>query len=139
MKNIMKKVLFAVFVLSALVLSACSGNNGGADVVATLASVPIEFSGKTNPLGVDAAGKGADVFKTYCGTCHGPQGHGDGLAGESLNPKPKNLAALQVDVGDDYLYWRISTGKEGTAMIAWKGILTDEQIWQVVAFVRTLK
>ena len=40
---------------------------------------------------------------------------------------------------DDYLYWRIATGKEGTSMVAWKGVLTDDQIWQAVAFVRTLK
>jgi mono/diheme cytochrome c family protein len=138
MRYMMKKALFAVLVLSALVLAACSGDSH-ADVDATLAPVPVEFAGKTNPLGVDAAAKGADVFKAYCEVCHGQQGHGDGPAAASLSPKPKNLAALQVDVGDDYLYWRISTGREGTAMIAWKGILTDEQIWQVIAFVRTLK
>jgi mono/diheme cytochrome c family protein len=46
---------------------------------------------------------------------------------------------LQSTVADDYLFWRIHNGKTGTAMVAWKGILTDEQIWQVVSFIRTLK
>ena len=132
----MKKVLFAVLVFSALVLAACGG---GADAVATLAPVPSEFAGQTNPLGADAAAAGAEVFKTNCESCHGPQGHGDGPAGAALDPAPKNLAELQATAGDDYLYWRINTGKEGTSMVAWKGVLTDEQIWQAVAYIRTLK
>lgn len=133
----MKKVLFAVLVLAAFVVSACGG--GGADAVATLAPVPSEYAGQTNPLGADAAATGAEVFKTNCESCHGPQGHGDGPAGAALDPAPKNLADLQATAGDDYLYWRINTGKEGTSMVAWKGVLTDEQIWQVVSFIRTLK
>lgn len=132
----MKKVLFAVLVLSALILGACGG---GADAVATLAPVPADYAGKTNPLGADAATAGAEVFKTNCESCHGPQGHGDGPAGAALDPAPKNLAVLQATATDDYLYWRVNTGKEGTGMVAWKGTLTDDQIWQVISFVRTLK
>jgi len=134
----MDKVFFAVLVLAALVLAACGGG-GGANAVATLAPVPSEYAGQASPLGADAATEGANVFKTNCEPCHGPQGHGDGPAGAVLDPKPKNLAELQAKAGDDYLYWRINTGKEGTAMVAWKGVLTDEQIWQAVAFIRTLK
>jgi len=133
----MKKGLFTFLVLAVLALAACGG--GGADVVATLAPVPSEFAGQINPLGADAATDGANVFKTNCEACHGPQGHGDGPAGVALDPKPKNLSELQAIVGDDYLYWRINTGKEGTSMVAWKGVLTDEQIWQVIAFLHTMK
>ena len=134
----MKKVLFSILVLAVLTLAACGGG-GGADAVATLAPVPSEFAGKTNPLGADATTAGASVFKTNCESCHGPQGHGDGPAGAALDPAPKNLADLRTNAGDDYLFWRISTGKEGTSMVAWKGVLTDEQIWQAVSFIRTLK
>lgn len=126
-----------MFVLSAMVLAACGG--GGSNAVATLAPVPAEFAGQTNPLGADAAAAGAEIFKTNCESCHGPQGHGDGPAGAALDPAPKNLADLQATAGDDYLFWRIATGKEGTSMVAWKGVLNDEQIWQAVSFIRTLK
>ncbi|MBK8428559.1 MAG: cytochrome c [Lewinellaceae bacterium] len=132
----MKKVLFAILVLSALALAACGG---GSNAVATLAPVPADYAGKTNPLGADAAAAGAEVFKTNCESCHGPLGKGDGPAGAALDPTPKDLSVLQVSAGDDFLYWRINTGKEGTGMVAWKGTLTDEQIWQVVSFIRTLK
>ena len=130
----MKKVLFVVLMLAALLLASCGGSGSTA-----LDTVPAEYAGKTNPLGADAATAGADVFKANCESCHGPQGHGDGPAGAALDPAPKDLIELQAQVGDDYLFWRINTGKEGTAMVSWKGILTEEQIWQTVAFIRTLK
>ena len=137
----MKKTLFAVLALAVLALSACNGSSGsgGSDAATTPAPVPVEFAGKTNPLGADAAIAGAEVFKNNCVACHGEQGHGDGPAGAALTPRPKNLPVLASIVGDDYLYWRINTGKGGTSMIAWKGVLTEEQIWQVVSFIRTLK
>ncbi len=84
------------------------------------------------------APNGEKIFQTNCQMCHGPQGHGNGPAGQSLDPKPKNLAMLQKNVGDDYLFWRISEGKPGTSMVAWKGILSVDQIWQILSFIRTL-
>ena len=131
------KLLSIIFVISILVLMACG--TAQIDNHSTPAPVPTEFAGQTNPLGVEAAAAGADVFAANCESCHGPQGHGDGIAGQSLDPKPKNLAELQAMVGDDYLFWRIYEGKPGTSMVAWNGILTDEQIWQAVSFIRTLK
>jgi len=118
-------------------LMACGASP--TESVETPAAVPTEFAGATNPFGPEAAAVGAEIFKANCELCHGPQGHGDGIAGQSLEPRPKNLANLQATVGDDYLFWRIHEGKSGTAMVAWNGILTDEQIWQIVSFIRTLK
>jgi mono/diheme cytochrome c family protein len=135
---------FRLLVLvGALLLSACGSSGSGAssdpNEVGTLASVPADYAGKTNPLGADAASAGEKIFQTNCQMCHGPQGHGDGPAAGSLDPQPKNLAVLQESAADDYLLWRISEGKPGTSMVAWKGILSEEQIWQVASFVRTLK
>jgi mono/diheme cytochrome c family protein len=137
---LVKKFMLVMFV-SVLAIAACGGNktSSNPNQNAALATVPPEYEGLTNPLGADAAGNGADVFNTNCQTCHGPQGHGDGPAGQALVPPPGNLAELQTKVGDDFLYWRIREGKPGTAMVAWKGILTDEQIWQTVSFIRSLK
>lgn len=123
----MKKVLFGLLVLGAIMLAACGG---GAEEAVTFDPVPAEFAGMTSPLGADAATSGKDVFTTNCESCHGPQGHGDGPAGAALDPQPKNLPEIAAQVGDDYLFWRIATGKPGTSMVAWKGVLTDEQIWQ---------
>jgi mono/diheme cytochrome c family protein len=136
----MKKISVIVFVLSILLITACASNEDGAPpAIGTLESVPAEYAGKTNPLGAEAATEGANVFHTNCEPCHGTQGHGDGPAGQALDPRPQNLAALQTVASDEYLFWRISEGRYGTSMVGWKGVLTEQQIWQVVTFVRTLK
>jgi len=136
----MKKILCFV-ILSSFLLTACGESDGsrGPEQISTPAPVPEEYAGKTNPSGSDAAHEGAEIFRTNCETCHGPQGHGDGPAGQALDPRPKDLAALQRLASDDYLFWRISTGKQGTSMVAWEGILSEEQIWRVISFIRTLK
>ena len=137
----MKRLILLV-VVGVFVMAACGGagaGSSGQDDGGTLQSVPSEYAGKTNRLGTDAAVEGAKVFKSNCEMCHGPQGHGDGVASGSLDPKPKNLAILQETAADDYLFWRISEGKPGTSMVAWKGILTEEQIWQTVSFIRSLE
>lgn len=136
----MKRILFFVMV-GMMLLTACgtSSDSNESNSNAPLATVPSDYAGKTNPYGIEMAFEGAGVFKANCETCHGPQGHGDGVAGQSLDPKPQNLAVLQKKVADDYLYWRISDGKPGTSMVAWEGILTEEQIWQTVSFIRSLE
>ena len=54
----MKKVLLWMLALSALTLAACGGSSNS-NAVAILVPVPAEYSGKTNPLGADAASAGA--------------------------------------------------------------------------------
>ena len=46
---------------------------------------------------------------------------------------------FQKTAADDYLFWRINLGREGTSMLAWKGILKDEQIWAVISYLRILQ
>jgi mono/diheme cytochrome c family protein len=136
----MNRILYFVL-LSFLLLTSCAESNGSTTLepVSTSVPVPAEYAGKRNPFGPEVAAEGAEIFRTNCETCHGPQGHGDGPIGESLDPRPQNLAGLQRLAGDDYLFWRISEGTPGTSMVAWKGILTEEQIWKVVSFIRTLE
>ena len=129
-----------LIVLLAGLLAACGAPTQSADApLALTAAVPPEYAGLTNPLGADAAEAGAKVYATNCASCHGETGHGDGPVAASLTPRPVDLAALQAVSADDMLFWYVSTGKAGTAMVGWKGILADEQIWEVVTFLRTLK
>ena len=134
----MKKTQLLFFALMIFVLTAC-GNNTGSQDHEVIESVPSPYADLTNPFDEDAAPEGAKIFHTYCETCHGVEGHGNGPASQALDPKPKNLAELQTVVADDYLFWRITEGKPGTSMPAWQGIMTEEQIWQVVAFIQTLE
>jgi mono/diheme cytochrome c family protein len=76
---------------------------------------------------------GEGIFAEHCSTCHGDRGQGG--IGPALNSK-----SLLRSVGDDQLFGLVRTGVPGTAMPAWAqsfgGPLTDEQVRQVVAFVR---
>lgn len=136
-----------IFLIAAFWLTGCAGNSQtqtAADGAHTHPPVPTEFAGKSNPLAGEAAAAetGKQIYQTNCTPCHGEAGMGDGPAAKSLNPPPLPLATEMDQISDDYLFWRISDGGGmapfRSAMPAWKGILSEEQIWQVVAFLRTL-
>lgn len=130
-------VLWVVLITGALVLAACGGGGSKQEP-----SVPAAYAGKTNPLGADAAAAGKVIYGERCASCHGATGTGDGAAAAGLDPKPADLADEVPDLGDDFLFWRVNEGGAmepfNSAMPAWKGILTEEQIWQVIAYLRTL-
>lgn len=105
---------------------------------------PDEFADMSNPLvGSDLAVKeGEKLFQANCSSCHGPTGQGDGPAARGLEPKPRNLALEQSHLDDAYLFWRISEGglmePFNSVMPAWRGLLNEEQIWQIISYLRTL-
>ena len=85
-----------------------------------------------------AAQKGSMLYQRLCWTCHGKTGLGDGPAGKNLNPKPKNFNLESVQKqSDGELFWKISNGKG--MMLPYKHSLSEEQLWQLVNFIRTFK
>jgi mono/diheme cytochrome c family protein len=141
----MKKITFwlaLVLILGTLVLSACGGGGAEKD---TAEVIPANYAGKTNPFkgNADAASAGKEVYTTNCASCHGDSGKGDGPAGASLDPKAADLTAAAKEDGEDFFLWRISEGGAmapfNSSMPAWKGILTEEQIWQVTSYIETWK
>lgn len=86
--------------------------------------------------------KGAELFAANCTSCHGAQGHGDGAAGASLDPKPRNLTATsEYKYGHMPLavYRTAMYGVEGTGMAPWDGIIEPKDMWDIVAYVETLQ
>jgi mono/diheme cytochrome c family protein len=108
-----------------------------------LPAIPQEYAALSNPLDgkATAAEEGEQFYRTNCASCHGAEGMGDGPAAKALDPKPKPLAQ-EGDLSDAYLYWRIAEGGAlppfRSVMPAWKNFLSEEQIWQVVTYLRTL-
>jgi mono/diheme cytochrome c family protein len=101
-------------------------------------SAPAEARARKNPIAKseESMARGHALFTQHCVVCHGEQGHGDGPAAAALNPKPPNLtmAGRHHSAGD--LAWKIANGRG--AMPAWKGTLTENQIWDLVNFVQGL-
>lgn len=96
-------------------------------------TVPAEYTGKSMPPGgwtnPALIQMGEVIFQAICAVCHGPEG------------KPKLVGARNFrDAGKmhkipaSYWFWRISEGVAGTKMPPWKGALTEEQRWAVMAY-----
>ena len=81
--------------------------------------------------------KGKSVYTEVCMTCHGLDGRGAGSV--KLNPPPADLTSASVQGKlDAGLFKSIHDGRKNTAMGSWKYALTDEEIQDVIAYVRTL-
>jgi cytochrome c553 len=77
------------------------------------------------------------IYTTYCGPCHGSKGKGDGIAAAGLAKKPADHSSENVQKQTDgALYWMISTGRN--PMPTYKAMLTDNQRWELVNYIRTL-
>lgn len=84
--------------------------------------------------------RGSIVFKTYCILCHGADGEGDGRASKIHNPKPANLTLSFLTDGQKEMIIRSGGASVGRSpvMPAWGEHLTDEQIADVVAYLRKI-
>lgn len=80
---------------------------------------------------------GHRLYHAHCAVCHGPQGRGDGPAAASLVPRPADLRRA-ARMADPLLFARITDGLPGTAMPAFRDVLTEEERWHVVNFLRSL-
>ena len=143
-----KLIVFAL--ICGLFLAGCSSragdveNRGTINPEPTQVEPPQEYTNRTNPFDGDAAAPedGKVVYLTNCASCHGESAKGDGPAAISLDPKPQNLADTVGNISDGYLFWRISEGGMmapfHSVMPAWKTILSEDQIWQVITYLRSL-
>ncbi len=90
------------------------------------------------------AAAGAQLYSTYCASCHGAGGKGDGSAAAALKPPPANHTD-PVTIGalsDAYLYTVISQGGaavgKSALMAPWAGVVNDDGIRDLIAFIRKL-
>lgn len=83
-----------------------------------------------------AQGDAGSLFKSKCAACHGADGKGNTAVGKSLNLR--DLGSADVQKQTDAQLTDITANGKGK-MPAYKGKITDDQIKQLVAFMRTLK
>jgi mono/diheme cytochrome c family protein len=83
-----------------------------------------------------AVARGKDIYAIRCSPCHGEGGAGDGPAAAAINPKPRNF--------HDPAFWRgrtpeqvklvVKGGRPGTLMAPFEGVLSEDDIDGVVAY-----
>jgi mono/diheme cytochrome c family protein len=87
---------------------------------------------------------GALFYQFYCASCHGATGDADGPLAAGLDPKPAKHSDGNTmnPLTDAYLFKVIQEGGASVGksplMAPWGGSLRDDQIWDVVAYIRTL-
>lgn len=86
-----------------------------------------------------SANAGRGIYTQNCAACHGLEGYGNGPNSISLMKKPANFSRpFYKQYSDEMWYYRIAEGVPGTRMprFAWK--LTPEEMWYLVAYLKTL-
>lgn len=88
---------------------------------------------------------GKEIYMKRCMPCHGVNGDGNGPTADTLNPRPRDftrgLFKLRTtawkDAPTEENHFRtVTRGVPGTAMPAFRAILTEQERWQVVYFER---
>lgn len=82
------------------------------------------------------AQEAAELYRTKCQVCHGADGKGDTAAGKKLGVKDFHSPEV-VKMSDQELFDITKKGKE--KMPSYDKRLTDDQIKELVRYVRTLK
>jgi cytochrome c6 len=88
--------------------------------------------------------EGQKLYSTYCSTCHGDKGKGDGAAAKSLPVKPLDHTdgTVMNHLSDKYLVDIISKGGSGVGksafMPGWAGQLKENEIRDIVAYLRSI-
>lgn len=97
-------------------------------------------SGVESPLPHSEAtvAAGRAVYAQRCAACHGERGRGDGPAGVGLQPPPADLLLHVPQHTDGELYHFISRGIPGSAMPAWRSLLSETERWQLVHYLHAL-
>jgi cytochrome c553 len=96
------------------------------------------------PAAAGDAQKGKEIYDQLCWRCHGRLGKSDGPVSSAMDPRPRDLTdqAYMRAISDGELLTVIKEGGaavgKSPAMMAFKEALSDDDIRDVIAFIRTL-
>src|SRR4030067_57797 len=88
------------------------------------------------------------VFDKRCVWCHGEKGAGEGPAAERINPAPRDFTSGMYKIkttpfdemspSDDDIFRMISDGMPDSSMPLWKDMLSEQERWDLVAYLKKL-
>lgn len=83
---------------------------------------------------------GREAFSHYCAACHGLDGQNTGVpfAGKMSPPVPSLKSEQVQSYTDGQMKWIIDNGLWPSGMPASKGVLNEDEIWQIVVYIRHL-
>jgi cytochrome c oxidase cbb3-type subunit 3 len=85
----------------------------------------------------DEQKRGAALFQQNCAFCHGADGSGKNWIGSFLEPHARDLTAdAIISQATERLEHVVRNGLAGTSMPAWKHVLNDDQISDVISYLK---
>lgn len=79
------------------------------------------------------------VYQSRCQVCHGVDGKGQTATGSRMFPRAGDLTGARLQTrSDGSIFWIIENGLPHTGMPGWKDVLKEDEIWQLVEYVRAL-
>lgn len=127
-------MLTRIALIAVALLTAAGAAQAGAGGIDDEAKPAAARDADTNPYTGDAAAiaAGKDLWRdTGCYSCHG------GLAEGGVGPDLTDDTWVYKPT-DKMLFKTISKGRSGTNMVGWSADLDPDQIWQVIAYIRSL-
>ena len=103
--------------------------------------VPDKFNKMASPIKADAEviKSGKVLWIKHCASCHGKTGLGDGTKAAQLETAMEDMTTAAVqNQSDGALFYKISEGRDEMPSFK-KKIADEEELWQIVHYVRTLK
>jgi mono/diheme cytochrome c family protein len=132
--------------LIAVVLGGCKADPPGKAETAMMNwakhKILVRNKSQRNPLQDNTAGVagGEEAFSHYCVACHGLDGRNTGVPfADRMSPPVPSLAGNEVQAyTDGQLKWIIDYGIWPSGMPGSKNMLSDDEIWSIVLFLRHL-
>lgn len=90
------------------------------------------------PGGARQLENGFRIYREMCVMCHAAPGRPAPPMAKGLNPAAPTLVEEVEEMSPAELFWVTKNGIRFTGMPAWTASLSDAQIWDAVAFMKTL-
>jgi mono/diheme cytochrome c family protein len=142
----MKHTIQLAWLLSVLSVGGCKANPPGAFETRLMTKAKhglfIGNKSQKNPIAstTENIAAGKEAFSHYCAACHGLDGQNTGVPfAERMSPPVPSLASKEVQNYTDGQFKQvIDYGIGPSGMPASKDMLSDEEIWSIVVFLRHL-
>lgn len=84
--------------------------------------------------------RGYEIWEILCAACHGTGGRGDGAVAHLLTLPPGDLTepGIAESRTDEEWIQVTAEGLDGTPMIGWDTVLTEEELLGVTRYLRSL-